>query len=60
MSDRHDTMTVRAAAKALGVGRETVRRLLRVGRLGPRIVERGDYRIRRDAVERLLSEGMPT
>jgi excisionase family DNA binding protein len=57
--ERREYVTVDEAARLISVHPQTVRRWLRSGQmLGNMISRTAGYRIRRDEVERVLSEGL--
>lgn len=59
MEQDHQFVTVEDAAQRIGVHEQTVRRWLRSGQmLGTLINRQTGYRIRKDEVERVLTEGL--
>jgi len=59
MEQQQEYVTVEQAAQRIGVHEQTVRRWLRSGQMeGTLITRQTGYRIRRDEVDRVLSEGL--
>jgi excisionase family DNA binding protein len=59
MEKQHEFVTVEDAALRIGVHEQTVRRWLRAGQMeGTLITRQTGYRIRKDEVERVLTEGL--
>ena len=57
--EQQEFVTVEDAAQRIGVHEQTVRRWLRSGQMeGTLITRQAGYRIRRDEVERVLTEGL--